>query len=450
MLTSKKIAMKIIHTYKITGVFALMIFFGAFITSCSFDEQVDPNRPSLAGVLTDASQNQLNNLVVGVESAMRNSMGIQTTGSGTMAREMYLFDADPRNTQDLLGANGISLDNNSFYSTAPWGGRYVSIKNANILLQSLDNTTSVTDTQKAGYRGFAKTIIAYELIEVLKSYNRARVDVADPDNLGPILEFDAALTAVRSLLDEALSDLNSAGADFSFPLAGFAGFDTPSTFAQFNRATAAVAALYAGDGAGTLTALNASYFDLAGDLTVGPQHVYSLDSGDFTNDLFKIPDNNGDQIIVHDSFIADAEAGDTRVSSKTLIRANPTEQDGLAGAYQTALYASNISPIDMLRNEELVLVYAEANILTNDLLEAENAINVIRNSASLSDMPITIVPYTAEELTTELLKQRRYSLWCENHRMFDLRRYNLSNTLSIDRAGDQIFNVLPIPLSENE
>jgi hypothetical protein len=439
--------MKIIHTYKTTGVIALLVFFGAFITSCSFDEQVDPNRPSLAGVLTDASQNQLNNLVVGVESAMRNSLGIQTTGSGTMARELYLFDADPRNTQDLLGANGISLDNNSFYSTAPWGGRYVSIKNANILLQSLDNTTSVTDAQKAGYRGFAKTIIAYELIEILKSYNRARVDVADPDNLGPILDFNAALTAVRSLLDEALSDLNGAGAEFSFPLAGFEGFDTPSTFAQFNRATAAVAALYAGDGTGTLSALNASYFDLAGDLTVGPKHVYSLDSGDFTNDLFKIPDNNGDQIIVHDSFIADAEAGDTRVTSKTLIRANPTEQDGLSGAYQTALYASNISPIDMLRNEELILVYAEANILTNDLLEAENAINVIRNSASLGNYAGAL---TVDDLTTEMLNQRRYSLWCENHRMFDLRRYNLSNTLSVDRVGDQIFNTLPVPLSENE
>lgn len=439
--------MKIIQRYKTTGIIAFLVVFGAFVTSCSFDEQVDPNRPSLEGVLTDASQNQLNNLVVGIESAMRNSMGIQTTGSGTMARELYLFDADPRNTQDLLGANGIGLDNNSFYSTAPWGGRYVSVKNANILLLSLDNTTSITDTQKAGYRGYAKTIIAYELIEVLKSYNRARVDVADPDNLGPILDFSAALTAVRALLDEGLSDLNSAGAEFAFPLAGFNGFDTPSTFAQFNRATAAVAALYAGDGTGTLTALNASYFDLNGDLTVGPKHLYSLDSGDFTNDLFKIPDNNGDQIIVHDTFIADAEAGDTRVSSKTLIRANPTEQDGLAGAYQTALYASNISPIDMIRNEELVLVYAEANILTNDLLEAENAINVIRNSASLGNYAGAS---TVDALTTEMLNQRRYSLWNENHRMFDLRRYNLSNTLPIDRAGDQVFNVLPIPLSEND
>ena len=439
--------MKIIHRYKSTGVIVLIAFFIAIITSCSFDEQVDPNRPSLAGVLTDASQNQLNNLVVGVESAMRNSLAIQTTASGTMARELYLFDADPRNTGDLLGANGSSLDNNSFYTTAPWGGRYVAIKNANILLQSVENTTSVTDTQKAGYRGYAKTIIAFELIEVLKSYNRARVDVSDPENLGPILDFSAGLAAVRSLLDEALSDLNGAGAEFAFPLAGFSGFDTPSSFAEFNRAIAAVAAIYAGDGSASLTALNNSYFDLNGDLTAGPEHVYSLDSGDFTNGLFKIPDNNGDQIIVHDSFIADAEVGDTRVATKTLIRANPTTQDGLSGAYQTALYASNISPIDMLRNEELVLVYAEANILTNDLLEAENALNVVRNAASLGNYAGTL---SVDDLTTELLNQRRYSLWCENHRMFDLRRYGLSNTLPIDRAGDQIFNVSPVPLSEND
>ncbi|NNE03668.1 MAG: RagB/SusD family nutrient uptake outer membrane protein [Eudoraea sp.] len=439
--------MKIIQRYKSTGVIVLIALFSAIITSCSFDEQVDPNRPSLEGVLTDASQNQLNNLVVGVESAMRNSLPIQATGSGTMARELYLFDADPRNTGDLLGANGSSLDNNSFYSTAPWGGRYVSVKNANILLQSVENTTAVTDAQKAGYRGYAKTIIAYEIIEVLKSYNQARIDVSDPENLGPILDFGTALSAARSLLDEGLSDLNGAGSEFAFPLAGFAGFDTPSSFGEFNRAVAAVAAVYAGEGSTALTALGSSYFDLNGDLTVGPKHVFSLDSGDQTNGLFKIPDNNGDQIIVHDSFIADAEAGDTRVTSKTLIRANPTTQDGLSGAYQTALYATNTSSVDMLRNEELVLVYAEANILANDLQEAEDALNVVRNAASL---PNYSGAQTSAALTTELLNQRRYSLWCENHRMFDLRRYDLSNSLPIDRAGDQIFSVLPVPLSEND
>ncbi|MCW5516443.1 RagB/SusD family nutrient uptake outer membrane protein [Muriicola sp. Z0-33] len=447
MLTSKKRAMKKNHIYRSKNAFAFIVFLAVIISSCTFDEQVDPNRPSLAGVQTEASQNQLNNLIVGIEARMRNNLAIQTTGSGTMARELYLFDADPRNTGDLLGANGSTLDNNTFYSTAPWGARYRAIKNANILLLALDNTTSISDTQKAGYRGFAKTIIAYELIEVLKSYNSARVEVADPDNLGPILDFNAALSAATTMLNDALSDLNSAGSSFSFSLAGFNGFDTPATFAEFNRATAAVAALYAGDGGTALSALGGSYFDLAGDLTIGPKHEFSLDSGDITNGLFKIPDNNGDQIIVHDSWLADAEAGDTRVTTKTSVRANPTTQDGLSGTNQTALYASNISPIDMIRNEELILVYAEASILAGNLQDAEDALNVIRNAAGLANYAGA---QTVDALTTEMLNQRRYSLWAENHRMFDLRRYNLSSSLPIDRAGDQVFNVLPVPLSENE
>ncbi len=425
-------------------VFAIVI---ATFTSCDFEDQVDPNGPSLEGVLSGASINQLNNLVVGIEARMRNSLGIQTTGSGTMARELYLFDADPRNTADLLGKNGATLDNNSFYSTAPWAARYRTVKNANILIQSVNNTSAVTSGQASGYIGFAKTIQAYELIQVLKSYNRARLDVSDDLNLGPILDFSDALNAIRTLLDDGLADLNAAGGSFAFNLSsGFDGFNTPSTFAEFNRAIAAVAALYAGDKGGSLSALNGSYFNINGAFTTGPKHVFSLNSGDQTNPLFKIPGENGDQIIVHDSWVTEAEAGDTRVTTKTAVRPNPTTQDGLGGTNETALYASNISPIEMLRNEELILVYAEAQIGTNNT-EAENALNVIRNAWGLADYAGAT---DNASLETEMLKQRRYSLWAENHRMFDLRRYGLSNTLPIDRAGDQVFNVLPVPLTENE
>jgi len=418
-------------------------------TSCTFDEEVDPNGPSLEGVLSSASVNQLNNMVIGVEATMRNSLGIQTTASGTMARELYLFDADPRNTANILGKNGSSLENGDFYATGPWGGRYRSIKNANILIQSANNTGAVTAEERAGYVGFAQTIIAFELIEVLKSYNKARVDVADDTNLGPVLDFSAAMTQVRAMLNDGLTNLNQAGSTFAFSLAGFSGFDTPATFAQFNRAVAATAALYDGDKSGALTALNASYFDLNGDITIGPKHVFSQSSGDVTNPVYKGPStaanpNNGDQIIVHDSWINDAEAGDTRVSSKTEVRPDPSVQDGLTGTHETRLYATNVSPIDMLRNEELILVYAEANIGSNNA-QAVAGINKVRNEASLANYSGGT---TDAELVTEMLNQRRYSLWAENHRMFDLRRYNLSNTLPIDRAGDVVYNEFPIPFAE--
>ena len=45
----------VIFTFMMTILFSL---------SCTFDEEFDPNRPSLEGVLTDASVNQLNNLIV--------------------------------------------------------------------------------------------------------------------------------------------------------------------------------------------------------------------------------------------------------------------------------------------------------------------------------------------------------------------------------------------------
>lgn len=445
MKNISKITFKVV----IAAIFTMMTF-----TSCEFDEVIDPNGPSVAGVETGASVDQLNGLVVAVESTSRNGLGIETTASGTMARELYLFDADPRNTGDLLGKNGIGLDNNSFYSTAQWNGSYRCIKNANVLITAVMNTEVITEAERQGYLGFAKTFIAYELIQILKSYNIARIDVADPDNLGPVLEFGPAMTAVRALLDEAETNLGNAGSEFSFPLSnGFDGFTTPSTFLQFNRAVAALAAVYDGDGSGALTDLGASYFDLTADLTLGPKHIFSLGGGDQANPVFRIPSlsaaepNNGDQIIVHDSWVNDAEAGDTRVTAKTATRPNPTSQDDLNGTNETRLYASNVTSIDILRNEELILLYAEASILANNLQDAEDALNVVRNAAGLADYSGA---QTAADLTTEMLNQRRYSLWAENHRMFDLRRYNLSNTLPIDRTGDQIFNMFPIPLSENQ
>lgn len=442
------------NIFKKISIIGSLVLGVAATTSCTFDEVVDPNAPSLGGVQQNATVGQLNELVVGIESTMRNGLGIETTASGTLAREMYVFDADPRNTGDLLGKNGIDLDNNSFYSVAQWNGNYRAIRNTNILLNAIGNTESIEETERNGYAGFAKTIQAYELIQILKSYGMARTDVADELNLGPILGFDAAIADVRALLDEANTNLNGAGSDFIFPLAGFSG--SVSDFQEFNRGVAALAAVYAGDGNGALTALASSSLNLGAstlaDLNAGPKHVFSQQANDQTNPVFKGPStpdnpNNGDQIIVHPSFIADADPGDDRVARKTAPRPDPSTQDDLTGNFETRLYATNVTPIDLLRNEELILIYAEASIIAGRPGDAVTALNVIRNVSGGLDNYMGAT--TNDALTDELLKQRRYSLWSENHRMFDLRRYNRSDMLPIDRAGDQIFNVFPIPLSEN-
>jgi len=420
------------------------------LSACSFDEQFDPNGPSVSGILTDAETNELDLLVYGAEARMRTSWDTYITSTGSVARELYLFDADPRNTEDLLGKEGRSLDNNTFYLTAPWGTRYQVIKNANLLLEALSGAQGVTPEEAAGYRGYAKTVKALMYLQELMRLNDngIRVDVADPENLGPFVSKADAFSEIFTLLDDAHSDLQ--GAEFHFLLSdGYAGgFSSIEGYAEFNRAIAARAAVYSEQYGPALDYLDDSFFDIDGDIARGPKMIFSTASGDVLNPVFKIPGQSGDQIIVHDSYIEDIRDGDMRIS-KFAPRVNATSQDGLNGTHETALYESTLSSIDIIRNEELILIYAEASIQEGSLDDAVTALNVIRNAHGLGDYDGTL---ERAALIDEMLYNRRYSFWAEGHRMFDLRRYGLldADFLAIDRDGDQVFQQFPIPLNENQ
>ncbi|MEM9835770.1 MAG: RagB/SusD family nutrient uptake outer membrane protein [Bacteroidota bacterium] len=419
----------------------------AAFSACSFDDQVDPNGPSINSVLSDASIAELNLLVSGIESGLRNGFGTFVTASGSIARELYIFDADPRNTEDLLGKEDAVLDANTFYLTAPFTTRYRVIKNCNILLEALDNTASVSDAEKDGYRGFANTVKGLMLSQVLAYLgdNGVRIDVDDPENLGPFVSSADGYNQILSLMDLANDQLN--GSAFTFSLSnGFGGFDSPSTFAQVNRGLAARIATQGGLYGQALSLVNSSFLDLSGDLATGPEHVFSTSAGDILNPLFKTPGQSGDQIIVHPRIVANAEAGDARLS-KFAMRPNPTSQDGLNSDFETALYASSTSPIDIIRNEELILIYAEASIQTNATADAVAALDAIRTANGLSAYSGGT---STDDLINEMLTQRLYSLWGEGHHMFDLRRYGRLNStfLPLDRTGDDVFTQFPIPLSE--
>ncbi|NJC27519.1 RagB/SusD family nutrient uptake outer membrane protein [Neolewinella antarctica] len=431
---------------------ALRVFLPALLLllalpSCEIEEQFDLNGPSLNGVLSNASQVELNLLATGIEARMRNSFDVYQSASGTVARELYIFDADPRNTEDLLGKDDVILDDNTFYVTAPFGSRYRVIKNANTLLEAVDNTDQINTAEAAGYRGFANTIKALMLSQVLDllDENGVRIDVADPENLGPYVSKEEGYDMILALFDEANAQLS--GAEFAFTLStGFTNFATPATFSQVNRALAARVATRAGRYQEALELVEDSFLDLDGDLSTGPNHVFSTAAGDILNPAFKAPGQSGDQWVVNPRIINGLEEGDNR-SSKWRQRVQETGQDGLAGNFETALYASATSPMSFIRNEELVLIWAEANLQTGDLDDAERGINIVRTGAGLDDFDDN---NDRNELINELLKQRTYSLWGEGHQMFDLRRYGRlnANFLPIDRAGDDIFTQFPIPNSE--
>lgn len=434
------------------GLFALALL----LPACEIDDIPDPNNSTIESVLQNATIADLNNIVVGTEAAMRIDIGTYYDDVGVVGREHYRFSgADPRFTSDLLGAGNAVLDNNTFYTTRPWNARYRAVKNANILIASVNNTTQVADELKQGYLGFAKTIKAHQLLMnlTLMNENGIRVDVEDPENLGPVLDREAALSAIAALLEEGRTHLQNAGDSFAFPLSS--GFNSiisdpadgmvPSDFLEFNRALAARVAVYRSRFDEALTFVNASFLELNTNFDKGVYYVFSNGPGDMLNPLFYAPNATGEVRLAHPSFVADASPGDDRLS-KVSLRTAAATQSGLTSQYDVAVYKSNQDAVPLIRNEELILIYAEAKIQTGALTDAVTALNLIRTGHGL--LPYTGL-VTKDALIDEMLRQRRYSLYFEGHRWIDLRRYNKLNQLPIDRTGDDVWVSFPIPFNEN-
>ena len=316
-------------------------------------------------------------------------------------------------------------------------------------MNGLTNTKAdITDQQKKVGIAYAKTIKAYELLLVLNlQYNNGiRIDVANPDALGPFLSKDSSLRGIISLMDSAYADL-SANATTAFPFNSTIFGNTAGEFAQFNRALAARLAVYNSDWAGALTDLSNSFFDLNGDLMKGAYYMYSSAGGDQLNPVYLPLNSTGEARVAQISFITDAEAGDTRLN-KVSKRTTPYKLDDLTGTYDFYLYKSNVDKIPIIRNEELILIDAEANINLGgaaNLTNAVTALNRIRKAANLPDYSGAM---TKAALITEMLNQRRYSLYGEGHRWIDMRRYNLLNTLPLDRPGDHVWSQFPRPAGE--
>lgn len=417
------------------------------LAGCEFDNVLDPNQPSLSGVLTNTTPQELNLLMGGLEARSRDARGAFITATGSIARELYDFNSsDPTTTETLLGKGGATLNGSEPQLTGTMFARYQAVKSAEFILEAVNNV-AISESQKQGFRGVANTFKGLMLMDILNllDNNGVRVDVVDPENLGPFLNRTEGFQAIRGFLDEGFSQLQ--GAEFTFQLSGgFAGFDTPAEFALFNRAVAARVAIYQENYTDALGLVNSSFLDLSGDLMVGPKRSYGVGGTEILNPIFKSPQQSGDQYVVHNRLINDILPGDARIN-KFRLRDDPVERDGLNGTHEIALYANSTSSIDYIRNEELILIFAEASIRVGNLSDAEDALNTIRNAYGLGAHSGGL---TEAALIDELLYNRSYSLWAEGHAMFDLRRYNRLNQqfLPVDRPGDIIHTEFPIPLFE--
>lgn len=424
------------------------------LSACGDLDITDLNNPGLDQLQGSPTVSALNTATTGILISARFGMAGTTsynTGLGVLGREVYLLSSDdPRFVTELLA--GPLDGGNGAFGGNHWAPRYTSIRNSNIVLNAVENVTGLTAQQKDGIRGFAKTMQALDLLLVINTRDAfgAAIDVniAPTAEPAPIVSRQEVFQRIITLLDEGRTNLQAAGTAFSFPLSeGFAGFDTPATFARFNRALRARVAVYLSDFATAQTALQQSFLDPAGSLTLGAYHTYSTRAGDVTNTSF---DPTGRSLRGHPSFIANAQRKadgslDDRAAKNTQAPA-PLSVQGVSSDKLVPVYDSPSAPIPIIRNEELILLRAEASLGQSNIAAAVSDINIIRTRAG------GLAPYsgalTASAVLDELLYNRRYSLYFEGHRWIDLRRHNRLSQLPRDLPAHKVFTAFPFPNDE--
>ncbi|HYV91455.1 MAG TPA: RagB/SusD family nutrient uptake outer membrane protein [Chitinophagales bacterium] len=434
-----------------TAGFGIFAFILAGSSSCNIDKQTDLNFPSVDGIETNASISELNNVITGMLAGMRNSFDTYNDDVSIIGRDYYRFtSADPRFVQDLPGTQESTIDNNTFYTVNPWTNFYRVIRNGWVVRHAIANTSApLTDEQKNGYLGVAKTIQALEFIYIsnMTYDNGIRFEVEDPDNLGPLTtSWQESLSDIAGLLDEANNDLMNAGDEFVLQLSsGFAGFDTPASFATFNRALKARIDLYRTNYSDALADLNTSFYNLNGDLNTGCYIAYSTGSGDFANNLFvPLPNTPADARVAQNLWVQQADTDDLRLS-KVVFDSATIVQGELSSNYAVNIWTSQNAPVSIIRNEELLLIAAEAYNETANSASAVECINKIREAAGLTDYA---GPTDVASLRDEIVTQRRYSLFGEGHRWVDMRRLNRLDQIQTDNPDEDVWLEFPIPASE--
>ena len=193
----------------------------------------DLNRPSVDSFEQAPTRTGVNSLAVGLIIGHRVGKATQNgyvSMLGVLGRESYILDiADPRYVSELLA--GATLDPGSpAFGGNFWTAPYANIRDANLLLNTLEAVADMTPAEKHALRGFTLTMQALDFLTLIntRDTNGIVIDVNRPPRgpLAPIVGKDEALQHIAVLLDEARTELAQGGTAFPFLLSsGFPDFD---------------------------------------------------------------------------------------------------------------------------------------------------------------------------------------------------------------------------------
>lgn len=496
-----KTLMKITHGALLAGI----VLLGA----CTEPTVSDYNNPSEQDYSVIETGAQLESQAIGLADADRRSHDFQILINETIGRDFYRMDgAEPRYITQTLRANTPA--NSNFIGGAVFTLPYRTIRSAEFFMDAVAAApaeipatpgtapVALTQAQREAATGWAQTWKAISYLRMIEQRDTVGIPIYEgPDVLAPIRFKDDVLRYISAVLDSASTNLTAAGTitmPFRVPT-GMSAFDSAAAFNRFTQGlkaknevyrafrlfaqTAAGAARDTTDFSGidqaALTraqaALNASFMNRAQaqiNNRVGVYHTYAA-GGDYLNPNFDPTIYRVNPRVVFEADSTDPVlsgtdtvrwvTADRRVEAKVELGQNNDclARSGVRSCFLDKTNATNITPLPILRNDELVLLQAEIFWGQGNYTGALAIVNDVRQAAGLA--PRTALSFVDATFTTsgsrrallrEILKQKRYQLLNESPtRWVDMRMFGLLAEMGAERGNPSTgVQILPIPLAE--
>ena len=446
----------------------------AAAAACSNFDVTNPNQPTLDDLLANPTRTKLSAAATGLFSRSRSEITSLIWRLGSMGREGI----------NLAGNNQPDYQEPYFGPLSPsgfggalWGSRYALVRDANTYIDALAKSGDLSAGEKAVSQAMAQTLKALAFMYIIETRGKlgAPVEVGRAIDAAPapFVSQDSVYGYAIGLLTDAYAKLQANSAvSFPFPLPpGFAGFETPATFGKFVMALVAKANVLratAGCGAAcytkALTALQSSFIDASNpaSLQKGVYFDFSSAPSDQGNDLSE-PLNGvryfADSLILYQKVQYNGATPDLRLTSKTAAATSDAPQSiagvDITGTLKFTRYFTNgqpdaSHPIPIIKNEELILLRAEAEWFAGQKALAVTDLNYVRvNSGGLA--PVVGLTTASSDATfiSALLYEREFSLlWEQGTTWIDARRFNLLNTIPLGVTNGSVPAIMPIPSAE--